>query len=154
MVAAVNAAPTVGERFPATVIRTLAGDSVRFGATPGARQPLTLVNMWATWCGPCKEEFPDLQVIHEQYGPRGLRVVAVSTDQRDANVQTFLMSTRVSFLIGRDTSNTVLSYLQESGLPQNVLIGPDGTILYKAFGLGRPFDPALKAAIDSALTGA
>ena len=145
-------APGVGARFPSIVLRTLAGDSIRLGA--GGKQPLTLVNMWATWCGPCKAEFPDLQRVHEQYGSRGLRLVAVSTDQQDAAVRAFVMSTNATFQIGRDTAEDVLAFLRDGSLPQNILIGTDGRILYKAFGLRRPVDPALTAAIEAALGGA
>ena len=144
-------APAVGTRFPAIVIRTLTGDTISLGAR--SPQPLTLVNMWATWCGPCKAEFPDLQALHEQYGPRGLRLIAVSTDQRVADVRAFVTSTNASFVIGRDTAEAVLSFLLDGSLPQNILIGPDGRILYKALGMRRPVDPALKAAIESALGG-
>ena len=145
-------APKVGARFPSIVLRTLAGDSIRLGA--GGKQPLTLVNMWATWCGPCKAEFPDLQRLNEKYGSRGLRLVAVSTDQQDAAVRAFVMSTNASFPIGRDTAEDVLAFLRDGSLPQNILIGTDGRILYKAFGLRRPVDPALTTAIESALGGA
>ena len=144
--------PAVGTRFPAIMIRTLTGDTLTLGAD--APQPLTLVNMWATWCGPCKAEFPDLQALHEQYRRRGLRLIAVSTDQHVADVHAFVMSTNASFLIGRDTAEAVLSFLRDGSLPQNILIGPDGRILYKAFGMRRPVDPALRAAIESALGGA
>ena len=144
--------PAVGTRFPDITIRTLSGDTVRLGAA--GPPTLTLVNMWATWCGPCKAEFPDLQAIHERYARRGLRVVAVSTDQRDADVHKFILSTNASFLIGRDTAESILSFLRDGSLPQNVLIGRDGRILYKAFGLFRPVDPALTAAIEAALGGA
>jgi cytochrome c biogenesis protein CcmG, thiol:disulfide interchange protein DsbE len=146
------AVPGVGSRFPHMTLRTLAGDSIRLGV--GAKQKLTLVNMWATWCGPCKAEFPDLQGLQEKYGPRGLRLIAVSTDQDDAKVRAFVMSTNATFLIGRDTAEDVLAFLRDGSLPQNILIGPDGRIVYKAFGLRRPIDPALIAAIDSALAGA
>lgn len=142
-------APGVGARFPRITVRTLAGDSIRLGAD--GTQPLTLVNMWATWCGPCKAEFPDLQTLHETYGPRGLRLIAVSTDQMDAKVRAFTMSTNATFPIGRDTAEEILAFLRNGSLPQNILIGPDGTILYKAFGLRRPVDAALVSAVETAL---
>ncbi|MES3033828.1 MAG: TlpA disulfide reductase family protein [Gemmatimonadota bacterium] len=146
------AAPGVGARFPTITLRTLAGDSVKVGDT-GTTQPLTLVNIWATWCGPCKAEFPDLQHLHDTYSGRGLRLIAVSTDQRDADVHAFVMSTNATFPIGRDTAEEVLAFLRDGSLPQNILIGTDGRILYKAFGLHQPIDPALTAAIESALGG-
>jgi len=150
---AIRQAPTVGSRFPAMLMHTLSGDSLRLGNGHGTRQPLTFVNLWATWCGPCKAEFPDLETLHQTYGRRGLRVVAVSTDESDADIRAFLMQAGVTVAIGRDTTNAILAFLQETGLPQSVLIGPDGTILYKSFGLHRPVDPVLKTAIVSALAG-
>ena len=60
---------------------TVDGQSV----TIGGEQQVTLLNLWATWCVPCRTEFPDLQEIHEELGPRGLRLIAVSLDQGDTD---------------------------------------------------------------------
>jgi thiol-disulfide isomerase/thioredoxin len=62
---------------------------------PGARA--TLVNVWASWCIPCREEFPDLMRIARGYQSRGLRVVLVSADFDTAAAKAFLASQKVRF---------------------------------------------------------
>ena len=60
---------------------------------------VVLVNLWATWCDPCREEFPDLVRLERKYRSRGLRVLFVSADDRDdaAAVQSFLSDQGVDF---------------------------------------------------------
>lgn len=62
-----------------------------------AEEPVVLVNMWATWCGPCREEFPDLVRLHREYAARGLKVVFVSWDVEPHVAQDFLARQGVDF---------------------------------------------------------
>ncbi len=74
-----------------------AEDVMRVVHAPGAKA--VLVNMWATWCGPCQEEFPDLLKVARRDQPKGLRVVLVSNDDEAdlANVKKFLAERGVDF---------------------------------------------------------
>jgi len=74
-----------------------ADDVMRLVRAPGAR--VVLVNMWATWCGPCQEEFPDLMKVARRYQGQGLRVVLVSNDDQTdlAAVKKFLADNGVDF---------------------------------------------------------
>ncbi len=140
----------VGRPAPAFAVRTLAGDTVRSG--PG--QPLTLVNLWATWCIPCRREFPTLERLQRDYGPRGLRVVAVSVDQgRGAAVADFARVRRVTFTIGLDPSGRTQRLFQAVGLPESYLIGTDGRLLFRKIGAVPPDAAALRALLDSLLPG-
>src|SRR5215468_4183122 len=67
----------VGQLVPELTVRTLEGDSARIAAG----EPVTLLHVWATWCGPCQKEFPEIEAIQREFGPRGLRIVAVSIDE-------------------------------------------------------------------------
>ena len=64
----------VGELVPEFSVRTLEGDSARIATG----EALTLLHVWATWCGPCQQEFPEIETLQREFGPRGLRIVAVS----------------------------------------------------------------------------
>jgi thiol-disulfide isomerase/thioredoxin len=121
----------VGEPVPALAVRTLAGDSARVGAG----QPVTLLNVWATWCVPCQQEFPDLERLQREFGPRGLRVLAVSVDQSDdAPVREFAESHRATFLIGHDPEGGVKATYQTIGVPASFLIDGQGRLAARQLG--------------------
>ena len=141
----------VGAPAPAYAAPTLGGgDSVRVG--PGAEAPLTLVNVWATWCGPCKDEFPELEAIHRDYGPRGVRVVGVSIDHADdATVREFVREEGATFTIARDPDGRVRDAFMAIGVPESYLVGPDGTLLWRGIGAIPKGGESLRTAIDNAL---
>ena len=138
----------VGRPAPRYAARTLGGDSAR--VAPG--QPVTLVNVWATWCGPCKKEFPELQRLYETYGDRGLRILAVSVDRGgDDAVTEFVASQGATFTIARDPEGRVQDIFQTIGVPETYLVGADGTLLWRRVGELHPNDTSLSAALERAL---
>jgi len=141
---------SVGDAAPPFTVATIAGDSMRVGGE--ARQPVTLVNIWATWCGPCKAEFPELQALHTQYGTRGLRVLAISIDtDGDAPVAASAQAMGATFAIGRDPADQVRGQFAAVGIPESWLVSADGRILWRRSGVIPAGDGAVREAIESAL---
>jgi thiol-disulfide isomerase/thioredoxin len=137
-----------GEPVPTFTVRTLAGDSASVG--PG--EQLTLPNLWATCCGPCQEEFPELEQLHRDYQAKGLRILAVSVDLgKDANVREFADDHGATFTIGRDGEGRMQRLYQTVGLPETFLIASDGTLLWRHFGALKPGAVELRRRIDQAL---
>lgn len=147
----------VGDPAPAYAARVLDGgaiDSARVGAGAGT-QPLTLVNVWATWCIPCQEEFPDLQAIHHDYAPRGLRVLAISVDAgSDDEVRAFVKDKGATFEIARDESGRIRQLYQSVGVPETYLLSPEGKVLWRQPGALPKGAGTARAAIDAAFAGA
>lgn len=118
------------------------------------RGQVVLLNAWATWCKPCREEMPELERLHQQYGNEGLRVVGVSIDRGDADakVREFAANAGVTFTILRDPRNTFSRTFRTTGVPETLLIGRDGEVLFRWKG---PLDggEADRAAIEAALAG-
>ena len=143
-----------GQPAPAYAVRTLSGDTVHVGAAAlGAAGP-TLLNVWATWCIPCQREFPELQRLHERYGARGLRVLAVSVDRGgDDKVAAFVRDHGATFTIGHDPDAQVQERYQTMGVPESFLIAADGTLLWRRVGELPASDPTLAAAVEQALPG-
>ena len=138
----------VGEPVPEFTVRTLAGDSARIA--PG--EPVTLLNVWATWCGPCEKEFPEIEALQKEFGPRGLRIVAISVDEgEDAPVADFVKAKGATFGIGRDPEGLVRRLYQGIGVPESYLISSDGRLLVRQFGAIPDGAVALRAAIEKAL---
>ena len=150
-----------GQPAPAYAVRTLSGDTVHVGAGRGgsgtapaaaAEGGPVLLNVWATWCIPCQREFPELQRLHEQYGGRGLRVLAVSVDRGgDDKVATFARDHGATFAIGHDPDGTVQDRYQTMGVPESFLIAADGTLLWRRVGELPASDSGLAAAVEQAL---
>ena len=140
-----------GEAVPVFTVRTLDGGSASVG--PG--EQLTLLNLWATWCGPCQQEFPDLEQLRRDYQAKGLRVLAVSVDiGEDANVREFAKAHGAGFIIGRDADGRAQRLYQTVGLPETFLIAPDGKLIWRHFGALKPGAVELRRQIDQALDGA
>ena len=124
---------------------------------PTKLQPL-LINFWATWCDPCREEFPDLIRIDSQYRSRGLQFAAVSLDDRtelNTGVPRFLRQMRANipaYLLVADDPEPAIVYMDaewSGSLPATFLIDSQGRVTYKHF--GRIKVRELRAAIDQAL---
>ncbi len=138
----------VGQPVPEFTVRTLQGDSARIAAG----EPVTLLHVWATWCGPCQKEFPEIEAIQREFGPRGLRIVAVSVDEgEDDPVRAFAQEKGATFEIGRDPEGSVRRLYQSMGVPESYLISADGHLLARQFGAIPEGAAAMRAAIESAL---
>lgn len=99
-----------------------------------------VINFWATWCPPCVEEIPELVEVQSRYGGRGVAIVGVALDERDA-VEEFLEDVPVNYpiLLGTTEAFEVLdAYGNERGtLPYTVIVDRDGEIRHR---LPRPTD--------------
>jgi thiol-disulfide isomerase/thioredoxin len=144
----------VGDAVPAyaaAVVGAGAGDSVRVAA---GSQPLTLVNVWATWCTACREEFDDLERLHREYGARGVRVVAVSVDDgSDEKVARFARAEKVTFAVAHDAGGRVQRLYETVGVPETYLVSTDGKLLWRKAGALSHGAPEARAALDAALRG-
>jgi cytochrome c biogenesis protein CcmG/thiol:disulfide interchange protein DsbE len=134
-------------------VSTIGGDSARVGGA--VKQPVTLVNVWATWCGPCKAEFPELQALHTTYQQKGLRLLAISIDtDADSVVSASAHAMGATFRIGRDPDDRVRGQFAAVGIPESWLIASDGTLLWRHSGAIPAGDAELRTAIESALNRA
>lgn len=124
-----------GEPMPPLRLTDLAGRTV---AVPQAwaGRPL-LINVWASWCGPCIEEMPELQRFSARQGAQGVQVVGIALDEPDA-VRAFLTQVPVQYPIlieqpGPADASVRLGNLK-GVLPYSVLIGADGRLLRQRIG--------------------
>jgi len=118
-----------------------------------------LVNLWATWCQPCRRETPELVKLHKEYQDRGVEMVGLSTEDPVASaqsVQSFVQQFQVDYPVGWATRDVAIALMQLTGrssIPQSFIITRDGRIKKQFIGF-HPIQtpPQLKQAIEEALT--
>lgn len=117
------------------------------------RGEVVVLNVWATWCLPCRTEMPSIQRLHEAYGPRGLRIVAVSIDDpgKKDEIRKFLAEYRLTFEVLHDSLQAVQQAYQTTGVPETFVIGRDGIIRKKVIAAADWNSPANRALIDQLL---
>ncbi|HEV7764382.1 MAG TPA: TlpA disulfide reductase family protein [Thermoanaerobaculia bacterium] len=117
------------------------------------RDKAVLLNVWATWCGPCREEIPELQKLHDHYGPRGFEVIGVSVDESGVDsVKEFISKQeKMAYPIVLDAEGRIANLLQTSVLPTTILVNRDGEIVWKKFGPVSGQDQELTKAIEASL---
>ena len=140
----------VGRPAPDYRASSAQGESVSLAALRG--QPV-LLNVWATWCHPCREEIPELQRLHERYGDRGLRIVGVSVDAvgHEGAIRDFAQRYGMTYPVWRDPGEIVSATFLVVGVPATFLIDRGGILRWKRTGPIARGDTTLSGAIERAL---
>jgi cytochrome c biogenesis protein CcmG, thiol:disulfide interchange protein DsbE len=114
---------------------------------------VVLLNVWATWCEPCRKEMPSIQALHDAYGAKGLRVVAVSIDDpgKEPEIKQFLGEYKLTFEVLHDSVQAVQGAYQTTGVPETFVIGRDGTIRKKVIAAADWNSAANRALIEQLL---
>jgi thiol-disulfide isomerase/thioredoxin len=116
------------------------------------RDKVLLVNVWATWCGPCRVEIPELQALHNKLNAKGFEVIGVSVDDSSAElVKQFVAEQKMTFPVALDPEGKIASILDTGVLPTSVLLDRTGKILWKHYGPIPKDDKELDQAIAKAL---
>lgn len=102
---------------------------------------VVLLDFWASWCAPCKEEMPVLERLHKRYGKEGLVIVGVSVDREAPNVGEFLKQTKVSFTIVHDKEHAVADRFKPPRMPSSYIVDRAGVVRHVHGGF-KPEDAA------------
>jgi thiol-disulfide isomerase/thioredoxin len=127
LVASPASALTSGDAPPAIDMLDQAGAKVDLNELKGK---VVLVDFWASWCGPCRQEMPVLEQLHKKYAKQGLVIVGVNIDNNPKKMNNFLKGTPVSFRIVHDRKLHVASKYEPGTMPSSYFIGRDGKIRY------------------------
>jgi peroxiredoxin len=139
-----------GATAPEFELPSLAG---RPEALAAYRGRVLFVNFWATWCAPCREEAPALQVLYERLRAEGFAVLAISIDDAGARekVESFVRDLSLAFPVLLDADQRVYRAYQAYGVPETFLVDRDGRVVERFIGPKNWDDPRYERAIRSLL---
>ncbi len=143
-------APALGAAAPAFTAMTLEGEPVTLAALSGS---VVVLNVWATWCIPCREEIPQLEALHREYGAQGLKTIGVSIDVAGmgADVRDFATEQGMTYPIWLDPDHQFSLKFLTVGVPETFVIDRAGVIRFRMIGAFRRGDTTLAAAVRRAM---
>jgi peroxiredoxin len=122
-------AVAVTKQGPATnfTLKSASGENIRLSEYRGQ---VVLINFWASWCGPCRQEMPHLDAIHQKYEALGFTVFGINVEQDRNMADKVLRDIPVTFPILFDEQNLVSQIYDVDAMPATVLVDRDGEIRY------------------------
>ncbi len=117
---------SVGDRAPDKSLPVLGGPGR--GSIADYRGRWVLVNLWASWCGPCRHEAPELDQFARRYGKRGVRVLGINVQDNSADALAFLRDYDVRYRQLRSVGDERSAAFGSTGVPENFLVDPQGRL--------------------------
>lgn len=117
--------PTSGDQSPDFTLKSRDGGNIKLSEQRGN---IVLVNFWASWCGPCREELPAFEKLYQEYQDLGVEILAVNVDSEAEKANVLLDDIEVSFPVLFDTSGEVSQLYDVSAMPTTVLVDRDGNV--------------------------
>ena len=117
------------------------------------RGQVVIVNFWATWCPPCREEMPSMQRAWEQIQDEDMVILAIDVGEDEDTIFTFTADYPVEFPLLLDLDSRVIQEWPVRGLPTTFIVDPQGRIAYRAIGTRDWEDPALLETLRALHTG-
>ncbi len=93
-----------------------------------------LINFWATWCGPCLKEMPDLEKLYQNYKAKDFQILGIAVASKEKDIPKKVQSTGVTYPILLGNNQTVADYGSFSSIPQSFIIDRDGSIVMQITG--------------------
>src|SRR5690625_4673750 len=115
------------EPAPDFTLKTNTGENLRLAEQRGK---VVMINFWASWCAPCRQEMPFLDELYQRYERAGFTLFGVNVEQDNSAAQRFLEEIEVSFPILFDPTSDVSRAYQVSAMPTTVMVDRDGQVRY------------------------
>jgi peroxiredoxin len=124
-VAAAGSGAAANGRAPPFTLEARGGSKISLAQYKGQ---VVMLNFWASWCGPCRQEMPLLENIYKKYNKLGFTLIGVNVEPDSKDAEGFLKQTPVSFPVIYDKDSTVSKAYDVQGMPSTVIIDRKGNI--------------------------
>lgn len=112
-----------GDKIPAPLKQ-------KFDQAATGGDKIILVDFWASWCGPCKKSFPEMEILYSKYKVEGFSIVAVNLDEKEKAMETFLKRMPINFPVIADSDKSIVQSAELDAIPSSFLIDQSGTIRF------------------------
>lgn len=136
------------EKAPEFAVKDFDGKLLDNGKT---KSTVTVIDFWASWCAPCKEELPIYQTLFDKYKAKDVNFMAVSVDRYKEEAEAFMKDEKYDFPVAHDAKTEVAQKFEIEGIPTIVVIGPCGRINWIHQGFNRNIETILSAQINALL---
>lgn len=122
---------------PDFTLKSNSGENIRLSELRGE---VVLINFWASWCGPCRQEMPILSELHDKYKAMGFTVLGINVEENSSDARKLLKEMPVSFPVLFDNDSSVSKQYDVAAMPSTVLVDRDGNMRY----LHKGYKPGLE----------
>lgn len=133
---------------PDFTLKSRSGENIKLSELRGE---VVMINFWASWCGPCRQEMPLLDALYQRYRPLGFTILGVSVDENLDDARRLLKEIPVTFPVLFDTDNKVADLYELVAMPSTVLVDRDGNMRFVHLGYlpgyERDYEAQVKALI-------
>lgn len=138
---------------PAFASQTLTGEAITLADYRGQ---VVILDFWASWCGPCREEMPFLIDLYDEFKDQALTIIGINIDTDLANMQAFLdeLATEVPFVMVNDANGALPALYDLEGMPTTVFLDREGVIRYRHTGFRKKDEPKYRDEIEALLAEA
>ncbi|MFZ5862087.1 MAG: TlpA family protein disulfide reductase [Nitrospirota bacterium] len=138
----------VGRAAPLFEAKTLAGQPVALADLKGK---VLLMDFWASWCEPCREEFPEFEAMYKEFRDRGVEIVAVSVDRKRENALEFVAKHPVTFTVVHDQDRSIADRYKPRAMPTAYVIDQKGMVRFVHLGYQKSYLAAYREEITKLL---
>jgi peroxiredoxin len=142
-----NPALSIAKMAPAFTVKTLRGDTFQLDAMGGR---VVLIDFWATWCGPCNEELPEMKKIAKEFAGRPLVIISVSWDSDEAKWKDFIQKKEMTWMQYRDSDHKLSAAFGINAIPHYFTIDSDGVLTAEMVGEGSDVEGKLRKLVSKA----
>ncbi|MFA7553034.1 MAG: TlpA disulfide reductase family protein [Spongiibacteraceae bacterium] len=146
LLASISQFSLAADTTPDFTLKSNQGNNQRLSEYQGQ---VVLINFWASWCGPCRQEMPLLEEIQQKYAKLGVTVLGINVDKDPSKADKILRETQVSFPILYDSEGEVSKLFKVKAMPTTFILDREGTIRFSHMGFKPGYEDQYAANIKT-----